>query len=170
MAAVLPTRALSTGTKQFCNGAHQFSRETSNIVIDSHQFIWPASYFYAAIADETNAGGAESARSSQTLQPRRNPKLPNASDDDYDKNLHVFLKRSSSVSFAAVPSGIFLKFGRHPRNCFTMADAKLSTMQERLKSKLSGSKFRWINEQMYTSRGEEALEMLQSDPDLFQEV
>lgn len=51
-----------------------------------------------------------------------------------------------------------------------MADAKLSTMQERLKSKLSGSKFRWINEQMYTSRGEEALEMLQSDPDLFQEV
>jgi len=41
---------------------------------------------------------------------------------------------------------------------------------EKTKKKLSESKFRWINEQLYTTTGSKALEMFQENPQLFDEV
>ncbi|CAI2175472.1 12402_t:CDS:2 [Funneliformis geosporum] len=40
---------------------------------------------------------------------------------------------------------------------------------DKMKKKLSEGKFRWINEQLYTTTGSKALEMFQKDPHLFDE-
>ena len=42
-----------------------------------------------------------------------------------------------------------------------------SRMIDKLQSKLKGSKFRWINEQLYTQSGNASLEMIQKDSSLF---
>lgn len=40
-------------------------------------------------------------------------------------------------------------------------------MIDQLQSKMKGSKFRWINEQLYTQSGNASLEMVQKDSSLF---
>lgn len=47
------------------------------------------------------------------------------------------------------------------------AKGGLSSLQTTFKKKLEGAKFRMINEQLYTSRGEKSFETFQSDPKLF---
>ena len=42
-----------------------------------------------------------------------------------------------------------------------------SRMIDKLQSKLKGSKFRWINEQLYTQSGNASFEMIQKDSSLF---
>lgn len=46
---------------------------------------------------------------------------------------------------------------------------KLTPLQQKMMAKLSGSRFRWINEQLYTTSSEEAFKMLQQQPALFKE-
>ncbi|KAJ2899188.1 25S rRNA (adenine645-N1)-methyltransferase [Coemansia aciculifera] len=45
----------------------------------------------------------------------------------------------------------------------------LSTLQQKMQQKLKGARFRWINEALYTTTGDKALEMVQSDPSIFEE-
>lgn len=49
----------------------------------------------------------------------------------------------------------------------TNTGSKLSPLQEQMKAKLDGAQFRWINEQLYTTTGTEALELLQANPEYF---
>lgn len=51
---------------------------------------------------------------------------------------------------------------------FTTA-TKLTPLQLKMKEKLAGSRFRWINEQLYTVPSEEALKMITDNPDIFDE-
>ena len=46
---------------------------------------------------------------------------------------------------------------------------KSKSLLEQMRSKLSGGRFRMLNEQLYTSEGEEAFNMMQGQPDLFQQ-
>ncbi|CDK28121.1 unnamed protein product [Kuraishia capsulata CBS 1993] len=46
---------------------------------------------------------------------------------------------------------------------------KLTPLQQKMMQKLSGSRFRWINEQLYTSTSVDALELIQKQPSLFDE-
>ncbi|KAG5419133.1 RRP8 [Candida metapsilosis] len=46
---------------------------------------------------------------------------------------------------------------------------KLTPLQQKMMSKLSGSRFRWINEQLYTITSEEALKLIKEQPSLFDE-
>lgn len=46
---------------------------------------------------------------------------------------------------------------------------KLTALQEKMLAKLSGSRFRWINEQLYTITSQEALELMKKEPQLFDE-
>ncbi|KAK6461154.1 methyltransferase-domain-containing protein [Scheffersomyces coipomensis] len=46
---------------------------------------------------------------------------------------------------------------------------KLSPLQQKMMAKLSGSRFRWINEQLYTISSESALELIKNQPVLFDE-
>ncbi|CAN6674467.1 25S rRNA (adenine(645)-N(1))-methyltransferase [Trichomonascus vanleenenianus] len=44
---------------------------------------------------------------------------------------------------------------------------KLTPLQRKMQEKLSGSRFRWINEQLYTSTSEEATDLMKNQPELF---
>lgn len=44
---------------------------------------------------------------------------------------------------------------------------KETNMLDQLRDKMKGSKFRWINEQLYTQSGEKSLEMIKNDKALF---
>ncbi|KAJ2048798.1 25S rRNA (adenine645-N1)-methyltransferase [Coemansia sp. S2] len=45
----------------------------------------------------------------------------------------------------------------------------LSVLQQKMQQKLKGARFRWINEALYTTTGDKALEMVQNDPSIFEE-
>lgn len=47
--------------------------------------------------------------------------------------------------------------------------SKLTPLQQKMMAKLSGSRFRWINEQLYTTTSEKALDLVKSQPELFDE-
>jgi len=47
------------------------------------------------------------------------------------------------------------------------AGGTLSLLQQKFSKKLDGARFRVINEKLYTSRGDEAFQMFQSDPEQF---
>lgn len=46
---------------------------------------------------------------------------------------------------------------------------KLTPLQQKMMAKLSGSRFRWINEQLYTIDSESALKLMKEQPSLFDE-
>jgi ribosomal RNA-processing protein 8 len=48
-------------------------------------------------------------------------------------------------------------------------ETKLTPLQLKMKEKLSGSRFRWINEQLYTISSGEALKLIENSPELFDE-
>lgn len=47
--------------------------------------------------------------------------------------------------------------------------SKLTPLQQKMMAKLSGSRFRWINEQLYTITSNDALELIKQQPALFDE-
>lgn len=47
------------------------------------------------------------------------------------------------------------------------ASAKLTPLQQKMMMKLSGSRFRWINEQLYTTTSKDALQLIKDQPELF---
>ncbi|KAJ1675853.1 25S rRNA (adenine645-N1)-methyltransferase [Spiromyces aspiralis] len=51
----------------------------------------------------------------------------------------------------------------------TSGKGNLSVLQQKMHQKLQGAKFRWINEQLYTTSSQNAFEMMQSDPQIFTE-
>lgn len=46
---------------------------------------------------------------------------------------------------------------------------KLTPLQQKMMAKLSGSRFRWINEQLYTISSNDALQLISDQPELFDE-
>lgn len=46
---------------------------------------------------------------------------------------------------------------------------KLTPLQQKMMAKLTGSRFRWINEQLYTISSKDALKLVQEQPQLFDE-
>lgn len=50
------------------------------------------------------------------------------------------------------------------------ADDNLTDMQRAMKAKLEGARFRWINEQLYSTRSDDAVAMMAKDPKIFADV
>ena len=48
--------------------------------------------------------------------------------------------------------------------------SKLTPLQQKMKEKLSGARFRWLNEQLYTTKGDESFSLFKEKPELFDEV
>lgn len=46
---------------------------------------------------------------------------------------------------------------------------KLTPLQQKMMAKLAGSRFRWINEQLYTISSDDALSLIKNQPELFDE-
>ena len=55
----------------------------------------------------------------------------------------------------------------HNKKRNTGTTGRLSELQERMRAKLEGAKFRLLNEQLYTTRGDEAFKAFASEPSLF---
>lgn len=49
-------------------------------------------------------------------------------------------------------------------------DDGLTPLQRKMKEKLSGARFRWLNEQLYTTPGKHSFSLFQEKPELFDEV
>lgn len=56
-----------------------------------------------------------------------------------------------------------------PATTLTTPAAKLTPLQQKMMNKLSGSRFRWINEQLYTITSDDALSLIKDQPELFDE-
>lgn len=46
----------------------------------------------------------------------------------------------------------------------------MTTLQQKMHKKLAGAKFRWINEQLYTTDSSAAVHLFQEKPEMFQIV
>ncbi|CCG84719.1 protein of unknown function, partial [Taphrina deformans PYCC 5710] len=56
-----------------------------------------------------------------------------------------------------------------PPPTFTgLSSRNLTPLQQKMAAKLSGARFRWINERLYTTTGSEALSLIASKPDMFE--
>lgn len=49
-------------------------------------------------------------------------------------------------------------------------DDGLTPLQRKMKEKLSGARFRWLNEQLYTTPGNKSFKLFQEKPELFDQV
>jgi len=87
--------------------------------------------------------------SSLTLKETKGSKRKKAPD-----NLHASLSSERDESHDAI----------NPP-----ASNGLTTLQHRMKQSLDGARFRWINEMLYKSNSERAVEMMHKDPTMFQE-
>ncbi|KAL7664811.1 Ribosomal RNA-processing protein 8 [[Candida] zeylanoides] len=56
-----------------------------------------------------------------------------------------------------------------PATKVTTPATKLTPLQQKMMNKLSGSRFRWINEQLYTITSDDALSLIKDQPELFDE-
>ncbi|KAK3728845.1 hypothetical protein QZH41_020227 [Actinostola sp. cb2023] len=77
-------------------------------------------------------------------------------------NLHE--KNSKLSSVVSAQQAVGEKEKSFPRG----SHSRKSQLQEKLKKKLESSRFRWINEQLYTIPGEEALSLFTEDQSLFE--
>lgn len=53
------------------------------------------------------------------------------------------------------------------KRAVSSANSKMSALQEQMKAKLEGGRFRFINQKLYTSEGKEAFTLFQKQPELF---
>ncbi|KAI3404515.2 RRP8 [Candida oxycetoniae] len=91
---------------------------------------------------------------------KKRKKLLNDHDDSSDTT-----KRAKSIqkeNMSTTPGSSSELVSRTPQT-------KLTPLQQKMMSKLSGSRFRWINEQLYTTTSEEALRLIREQPGLFDE-
>jgi ribosomal RNA-processing protein 8 len=47
---------------------------------------------------------------------------------------------------------------------------KLTPLQQKMQRKLQGARFRWLNEQLYTTHSSDAFKMFTENPKLFEEA
>lgn len=89
------------------------------------------------------------------------------------KKINKRLKQSQSTSHADVPSlkptsDVKQPAPAQPSND-TASAQKLTPLQAQMLSKLSGSRFRTINEKLYTTHSREAMQMIDESPSTFDE-
>ena len=108
-------------------------------------------------------GEASNAKSDKKRQSR---------DDDNDSSTKV--KRSKAIQKSVNTSTTLSTTPANdsvaaPMPIPVTSQTKLTPLQQKMMSKLSGSRFRWINEQLYTITSEEALKLIREQPSLFDE-
>uniref|UniRef100_A0A0L0P6F4 Ribosomal RNA-processing protein 8 n=1 Tax=Candidozyma auris TaxID=498019 RepID=A0A0L0P6F4_CANAR len=87
-----------------------------------------------------------------------------ASDDSTLEDKHLKVKDHEKTASKPHPSKSDQFITKEPAS-----ERKLTPLQQKMMAKLSGSRFRWINEQLYTTSSENALKLVQEQPALFDE-
>lgn len=119
-----------------------------------------------AKAREENAAVKEQESSEEPLDPSKENKTQSKSNkngkkrqnDDAKQETHSDAKRAK-FNLEEMPAD--------PTE--GIDTSKLTALQKKMLAKLSGSRFRWINEQLYTTNSASALTMIQKQPELFDE-
>lgn len=62
-----------------------------------------------------------------------------------------------------------MKSAKRESKSIPLPEKKLTPLQQKMMAKLTGSRFRWINEQLYTISSEDALKLIQEQPQMFDE-
>ncbi|KAL6945381.1 hypothetical protein ACO0QE_002833 [Hanseniaspora vineae] len=94
----------------------------------------------------------------KTQLPKTEKKVSKNITKKSDKKAPVKLVQNDAAKTSNIPSS------------FTPnSNKKLTPLQQKMMAKLSGSRFRWINEQLYTTTSEKALDMITKQPELFSE-
>jgi ribosomal RNA-processing protein 8 len=93
----------------------------------------------------------------------KNPKF-NQEHSENKSNQKVNQKFNQTQSENKKPNS---KLAKPIVGAITSKDSKLSSLQLKMKDQLESSRFRWINEQLYTSTSDEALELMKESPEYF---
>lgn len=104
----------------------------------------------------------------ENADPKATRKEKKAKKDNKDKNTTNDKKRKNETGESKVE---YKKQKTEIPPEFTngIDPSKLTPLQRKMLSKLSGSRFRWINEQLYTTDSKSALEMIKKQPELYEE-
>lgn len=86
------------------------------------------------------------------------PEQRSADTKQRNKKQQGLLSQASLDAAEAVPAG-----------SSGTGKKKSSGLLERMRSKLAGGRFRMLNEQLYTSQGQDAFSLMQGQPDLFEQ-
>ncbi|KAG5456080.1 MAG: hypothetical protein BJ554DRAFT_4281, partial [Olpidium bornovanus] len=122
-------------------------------------------------ADGVTARGASDAAVQLPCLPTRGS-LSKREKDKLLKSFHRLRTSAGGLPRASLPNAI------SPERKAAIGDtakarnsgAKLTKLQWEMQKKLRGSKFRWLNEQLYTTTGAEAFELFSKTPELFDVV
>jgi ribosomal RNA-processing protein 8 len=84
------------------------------------------------------------------------------------KQAHTLLAQPSPATAGATVSGGAAAPSKGGGSVLSGGSKSLTSLQERMRAKLEGAKFRMINEELYTTTGSDALKRYQADPTLFE--
>lgn len=93
---------------------------------------------------------------------KKNNKRKNKSTEAEDEKSGAKSKQSRTETVSKPETGLAESIGLAPKT-------KLTRMQQKMMEKLAGSRFRWINEQLYTTTSEEAVKIMKDQPEMFDE-
>ncbi|KAJ3326269.1 25S rRNA (adenine645-N1)-methyltransferase [Boothiomyces sp. JEL0866] len=91
----------------------------------------------------------------------------NKSKDIKEQNLNEVEKRKSGANPSSSQRAVEKKPKLNEIKKPQKVEKKLTSLQEKYQKKLTGSKFRWLNETLYTTTSKNAVELFQKQPELF---
>eukprot|EP00842_Homolaphlyctis_polyrhiza_P000335 jgi/Hompol1/1301/HPOL_004632-RA len=114
---------------------------------------------------------SKSTEPAKPAKPALSPSLPKTAkqaliSDAASKKEH---RGPTAQAFSTGVSKKTAKKQQQPQQSSSLSSlSSLSEMQESMKRKLAGAKFRWINERLYTTHSDVAVELFKKQPELFQ--
>ena len=90
------------------------------------------------------------------------------SDEDDTQLQDVLCNKNISLSDCSDTEILMCPVDKIQEKDTSLGRNKLPSIAEKAREKLNAARFRYLNEQLYTSTGKEALEMFQDDPEAFQ--
>lgn len=109
-------------------------------------------------------GGGSNKQKEKKKDQKKQKKEKKRQVEDQDESEEVPVKKPKKEKLEKLEK---LEKSEIPQKMDT--PSKLTPLQQKMMAKLSGSRFRWINEQLYTSDSESALRLIKEQPALFDE-
>jgi len=116
------------------------------------------------------SGNKEKSKKNDDSPAGKKIKASNMKAKDNDDTPQKPKKSASSSSSKIEPAELQLPHTIRPDHDDSAGNEGLTKMQKDMKAKLEGARFRWINEQLYSTPSTEAVEMMQKDPKIFSDV
>lgn len=119
---------------------------------------------------KNDGNGNGNGNGKKTDQSPASKKSKTMTDKTKEKEKDETPKKSSKSGSKVEPAELQLPHTIRADHEGSKEDEGLTKMQKDMKAKLEGARFRWINEQLYSTPSTEAVEMMQKDPKIFSDV